>query len=123
MAKKECIFYMTGNFNNENHYQTVLATRLGANIDVTALVDAYVARFNRENDWALLWYDYYCDHRFEKNGWKWVEKRWGQVTKERYKVEAQTAKAKAKAEAKAIKERAKADIERKPSKRRPRLNQ
>ncbi len=35
-------------------------------MDVTALVDAYVARFNRENDWALLWYDYYCDHRFEK---------------------------------------------------------
>ena len=39
-------------------------------------------------------------------------KTMGQVTKERYKIEAQTAKAKAKAEAKAIKEREKAIKER-----------
>ena len=81
----------------EQFSQTVNDTRL----NVITLVDNYLARFNRENDWALFWFEYLCEHRFEKNGWKWVYKRWDQITKERLKIEAKEAKEKATAKAKA----------------------
>ena len=98
----------------EQFSQTVNDTRL----NVATLVDNYLARFNRENDWALFWFEYLCEHRFEKNGWKWVYKRWDQITKERLKTEAkeakEKAKAKAKAEAKAAKAKPKAKAKAKP---------
>ena len=56
-------------------------------IDVIALADAYLERFHHENVWALMRYDYLCEHRFQKNGWKFLFKRWDQVKKERAKTD------------------------------------
>ncbi len=91
----------------EQFSQTVIATRLGP--DVSALADAYLERTKHENAWALMWFEYLCEHRLEKNGWKWIWKRWEQEKKERVKAQEKAAKARAKAEAKAAKEREKAD--------------
>ena len=90
----------------EQFSQTVIATRLGP--DVSALADAYLERTKHENAWALMWFEYLCEHRLEKNGWKWIWKRWEQEKKERAKSQEKAAKARAKAEAKAAKEREKA---------------
>ena len=48
----------------EQFSQTVIATRLGP--DVSALADAYLERTKYENAWALMWFEYLCEHRLEK---------------------------------------------------------